>query len=577
NGLAQLLRQRGVAADTIVGIMAGRLIETIIGILGILKAGGGYLPIDPGYPRERIAFMMEDSGAKTLLTRNELLARPDVYGGAIQELPLQKIESQNASSLQIAYVIYTSGTTGKPKGVLIDHRNVARLLFNDQFQFDFSETDSWTLFHSFCFDFSAWEMYGALLYGGKLVIIPKMTSRDSETFLKRLKQNQITILNQTPSAFYNLVNLELRNSRRELNLRYIIFGGEALAPARLREWQAIYPGTKLINMYGITETTVHVTFKEITAREIESNTGNIGQPIPTLTTYLMDKYLRLVPIGVAGELYVGGEGVGRGYLNRPELTREKFVFTHRFWHLIDSNRRNIGKVKPGSDSRKSPVSYLYRTGDQARWLADGELDYLGRIDQQVKIRGFRIEPGEIENRLLNHPGIKEAVMLAREEKNGDKYLCAYIVPVSAREDVIPGLREYLALVLPGYMIPAYFVPLEKIPLTPNGKIDRKALPKPELRIGTGYAGPRNEIETKLVELWSNVLNIERDVIGIDSSFFHLGGHSLKATSLVSKIHKEFDVRVPLLEVFKTPRIRELAEYINGKSKETYISIDPAEK
>ncbi|HLP45748.1 MAG TPA: amino acid adenylation domain-containing protein, partial [Candidatus Kapabacteria bacterium] len=541
NYLANILIEKGVLPDDIVAIKMKRSIEMIIGLLGILKAGGAYLPIDPEYPQERIDYMLKDSKAKLTINYEFLKEAP--------QAPLH-----HSKPKQLAYIIYTSGTTGRPKGSLIEHRNVVRLLFNDKFQFNFTEQDVWTLFHSFCFDFSVWEMYGALLYGGKLLILPKMMARDTVQFLELLNKEAVTVLNQTPSAFYNLVNETLNAAplRKKLYLKYVIFGGEALNPLKLKSWAEQYPQTRLINMYGITETTVHVTYKEITGDNIELKISNIGKPIPTLNIYLLDKYLKPVPIGVTGEIYVGGDGVARGYLNRPELTSEKFI----------KNR-----------SYKSNKTYiLYKTGDLAGWLPDGNIQFLGRIDHQVKIRGFRIELGEIESRLMKHPDIKDAVVLAIEE-NGDKYLSAYIV--FNNESVIPGLREYLSKELPEYMIPTYFISLDKIPLTSNGKLDRKALQKPGLKAGENYIAPRDEIEKKLVEIWSEVLG--QTSIGIDDDFFELGGHSLKATILTSKIHKSFNSRVLLAEIFKTPTIRGLSGTIRAAIKDTYVPIIPVEK
>ncbi|MGD2089144.1 MAG: amino acid adenylation domain-containing protein [Candidatus Aminicenantes bacterium] len=576
NQLAYLLKEKGVGHDTIVGIMGERSIETIVGIMGILKAGGAYLPIDPEYPKNRIKYMLVDSGAKVLVTTTGLsgkleklsivncqllmvnekfsarrrLTNPPQQTNSINNYPLT-INNLQLESASLAYIIYTSGTTGKPKGVLIGHRNVVRLLFNDKFQFDFNEKDIWSLFHSFCFDFSVWEMYGALLYGGKLVVIPKMVARDPGMFLKVLQKNRITVLNQTPSAFY-----QLRNEK--LNIRYIIFGGEALKPIKLKQWKEKYPDTKLVNMFGITETTVHVTYKDITAEDIRLNISNIGKSIPTLCSYIVDRNLKLVPIGVTGELCIGGEGLARGYLNRPELTSEKFF-----------------------DSPYKKGERFYRSGDLARWLTDGNIEFLGRIDYQVKIRGFRIEPGEIENQILNHSHVKEAVVVSREDKKRDKYLCAYIVPTSSaafeNTSGITELRRYLSGKLPDYMVPSYFTRLEQIPLTGSGKVDRKALPEPEVKTGDNYAAPGNAIEKKLVKIWSEVLQVAHLMIGIDDNFFALGGHSLNATILAAKIHKTFNVNLKLIEIFKTPTIKELARLIEAETQEEFTAIKIAEK
>jgi surfactin family lipopeptide synthetase A len=554
--LACFLIEKGVKQDTIVGIMMERSLEMIAGILGILQAGGAYLPIDPDYPEARIQYMLKDSGAKILVTSPgswvnfEKMSIVNCQLLMVNEMqpdrrrlnnPPQDVSSHlhlsPAPVTSLAYIIYTSGTTGRPKGAMIEHRNVVRLLFNDKFPFDFNDVDVWTLFHSCSFDFSVWEMYGALLYGGQLVVIPKLAAVDTQWFWEILKKTQTTILNQTPSAFYHLMNLELTDPKRELNIRYIIFGGEALTPARLQGWKVKYPGTKLINMYGITETTVHVTFKEITGNEIELNMNNIGKPIPNLTTYILDENLKLLPVGVTGELFIGGKGVGRGYLNRPELTNKRFV-----------------------RDPYDPGKRLYRSGDLAKLMDNGEFLYSGRIDHQVKIRGFRVELGEIELQLLSHNKIREAVVVAKENERSEKNLCAYIVTneVMAASE----LRNYLAGKLPDYMIPPYFVHLDRIPLTHSGKIDRNALPSPGIKTGEGYIPPENETQEKMVDIWAEVLGLEKNLISIDADFFEIGGHSLKATRMAAIIHKEFNIKVPLVKLFQTPTIKGIASLVN---------------
>ncbi|WP_235332395.1 non-ribosomal peptide synthetase, partial [Paenibacillus terrae] len=509
NRLAWTLRKKGVGRDRIVGLVLNHSVEMITAILGVLKAGGAYLPMDPDYPQERIAFMLQNSGTSRLVTSQALagLIEEITFDGesvlledtvdAYSHNPQVDITPQ-----QLAYIIYTSGTTGQPKGTMIEHRNVVRLLFNDQFAFDFSDRDVWTVFHSFCFDFSVWEMYGALLYGGKLVIVPKMTARDPERFLQLLRDERVTVLNQTPSAFYPLSQAEMMRPDTDLQVRTIIFGGEALAPGQLAAWHRKYPHTDLINMYGITETTVHATYKKIGEEEMERGISNIGKPIPTLRVYMLDENRQLVPVGVAGEMYVSGEGVARGYLNRVELTAEKFV----------SN-----PFEPGER--------MYRTGDLVRWLPDGNIEYLGRIDHQVKIRGYRIECGEVEARLLEHEAVREAVVVAKHDEREQAYLCAYYV--SSETLSVTELRAHLAALLPEYMIPAYFVHLHQMPLTPNGKIDRNALPKPDRQVAeAGYEAPRSDIESRLADIWQGVLSVER--IGIHDHFFALGGDSIKA-------------------------------------------------
>ncbi|HLP47317.1 MAG TPA: amino acid adenylation domain-containing protein, partial [Candidatus Kapabacteria bacterium] len=542
--LAALLIEKGVLTDSIVGIMMKRSLEMMAGIMSILKAGGAYLPIDPDYPQERIDYMLKDSGTLICLTDDEKKKITNCQLSIVKSQlsisqlrgPLHHSSFINHHSNHLAYIIYTSGTTGKPKGVLIEHGNVVRLLFNDRCLFDFNANDTWTMFHSYCFDFSVWEMYGALLYGGKLIIIPKIVSQDPQAFLFLLKKHQVTILNQTPSAFYNLITEEMKSPDQALDLRYVIFGGEALSPAKLKEWQKKYPGTKLINMFGITETTVHVTYKEITAKEIESGISCIGKPIPTLSTYIFNRDLKLVPIGTPGELCVGGRGVGRGYLNRPELSHEKFV----------------------SNSYKKHER-LYKSGDQAKLFNDGEMEYLGRIDQQVQIRGFRVETGEIENRLLKHDDIRDAVVIAKKDKDSNIFLTAYIV--SDIDLSISQLREFVANELPEYMIPAYFVRVQQIPLTLNGKLDKSKLPEPDVIRGEEYIPPANEIEEQLVVAWKEVLGLEK--IGVEDNFFNIGGDSIKVIRLANSINNRLQTNIKILDLFTNNTVRELAQVIKN--------------
>ncbi|MDN4080838.1 non-ribosomal peptide synthase/polyketide synthase [Paenibacillus polymyxa] len=558
NQLARYLRTEGVGADVLVGIMADRSLDMVVGMLAVLKAGGAYVPIDPEYPEERIRYMLEDSGVRLLLTQSHLW-ESTTFDGKLVSLDEAATYTGDASNLEsisgpshLAYVIYTSGTTGKPKGTLIEHKNVVRLLFNDDNLFDFNSQDTWTLFHSFCFDFSVWEMYGALLYGGKLIIVPSLTAKSPAAFLELLKDNRVTILNQTPTYFYQVIQEELAQSSTELSLRKIIFGGEALSPSLLKNWRAKYPDVQLINMYGITETTVHVTYKEITEHEIEAGKSNIGRTIPTLSAYIFDEHRRLQPVGVPGELYIAGDGLARGYLNRPDLTAEKFVE-----HPYRAGER------------------LYRTGDLARWLPDGNIEYLGRIDHQVKIRGYRIELGEVEAQILKAPGVRETIVLARDDEQGQKLLCAYYV---ASSDLSPGeLRSQLATELPAYMIPSYFVRLEQMPLTPNGKLDRRALPAPEgsVQSGEDYLAPRTAVEAQLVLIWQDILGAAR--VGVHDNFFEIGGHSLRATLLVTRIRKELGCSISLREVFQSPTVESLARLVKERIPTVYESIPQAEE
>ncbi|MGF7047828.1 amino acid adenylation domain-containing protein/non-ribosomal peptide synthase protein (TIGR01720 family) [Paenibacillus sp. DS2015] len=546
NQLARVLRDQGVTSDSIVGIIVDRSMEMIIGLLAILKAGGAYAPIDTEYPEERVRFMLQDSQCSILLTQGEDIKYAAFTGKMINisDARLYRGDVSNLAlvnkSSDLAYVIYTSGSTGTPKGVMIEHHNVIRLLHNDQFQFDFSGRDVWTMFHSYCFDFSVWEMYGALLYGGKLVVVPKSTAQNPSAYVRLLKEQQVTVVNQTPTAFYQLIGADAVEDH-DLKVKYVIFGGEALKPALLQKWRNKYPETKLINMYGITETTVHVTYKEIREQEIASNQSNIGSPIPTLAAYILDDQQHEVPIGVGGELYISGNGLARGYLNRPELTAEKFI-----------------------DDPNSPGERMYRTGDLARWLPDGSMEYFGRMDHQVKIRGFRIELGEIESRLLQHDCIQEAIVVAREENPGQPGgLYAYYVASDPAELTISGLRSFISEQLPNYMIPSYFIQLEQFPITSNGKIDRKALPLPDgsLHTETEYAAPTNEIEEALVHVWSEVLGVQS--IGIRDNFFELGGDSIKAIQVASRL-SSYEFTFEMKDLFSNPTIETLSTYVKAK-------------
>lgn len=408
----------------------------------------------------------------------------DEIGKESKTLPVSSVGPKN-----LAYVIYTSGSTGNPKGVMIEHHNVIRLFKSTDCWYQFNEKDTWTLFHSYAFDFSVWEIWGALLYGGKLVVVPYWISRSPKDFYQLLVEEEVTVLNQTPSAFRQLIQVcEQEDKNKNLQLRYVIFGGEALEPTSLLPWFQRYGEKKpqLINMYGITETTVHVTYYPITLDDVQHvSRSNIGKRIPDLEVYILDAYQQPVPIGVDGELYIGGAGLARGYLNRPELTAERFI-SHPF----------------SSDLK----ARLYRTGDLARYLPDGNLDYHGRIDHQVKIRGFRIEIGEIESTLHTYAYVKEAVVIVREDQPCDKRLVAYVVG----DGNVDAWREYLKAKLPSYMVPSGFVAMEAIPLTANGKVDREALPMPEEKqINSECVGPRNSNEQILTTIWKRVLGVKR--------------------------------------------------------------------
>ncbi|HEV2734363.1 MAG TPA: amino acid adenylation domain-containing protein, partial [Longimicrobiaceae bacterium] len=414
NRLAHRLRALGVGPETRVGIALERSAGLVAAILAVLKAGGAYVPLDPAYPAERIAFVLEDAEIPVLVTASGLLARLPAFAGAALCVDtdadaIARESGENpgveAGPNTLAYVIYTSGSTGRPKGVQVTHANVARLFQATEAWFGFAADDVWTLFHSCAFDFSVWEIWGALLYGGRLVVVPFLTTRSPEDFHRLLADEGVTMLSQTPSAFKQLVQADLASGvdPSALRLRCVVFGGEALDPQSLRPWMERHGDgrPRLVNMYGITETTVHVTYRVITRADLGRGGSPIGVPIPDLSLYVLDSGLEPVPPGVTGELFVGGAGVARGYLNRPELTAERFL------------------RDPFS---ADPAARLYRSGDRARRRADGELEYLGRADQQVKIRGFRSEPGEIEAALMELPGIRDAAVLVRDDAQREKQL-----------------------------------------------------------------------------------------------------------------------------------------------------------
>ncbi|MEH2333119.1 amino acid adenylation domain-containing protein [Nostoc sp.] len=554
NQLAHYLRTLGVKSEVLVGICVERSLSMVIGLVAILKAGGAYVPLDRAYPPERLAFILQDAQVSVLLTQQHLKENLpqhqtrvvcldtdwEIIAKESQQNPINDCTTDN-----LAYIIYTSGSTGQPKGVLVNHSNVVRLLAATESWYNFNQQDVWTLFHSIAFDFSVWELWGALLYGGKLVVVPYWLSRSPEDFYKLLLTQQVTVLNQTPSAFSQLIQVEeFLGIAKGLNLRLVIFGGEALQLESLRPWFERHGDQfpQLVNMYGITETTVHVTYRPLTMADLEVVSGSlIGRPIPDLQVYLLDRYGQPVSIGVPGEMYIGGAGVVRGYLNRPELTPVRFI--------------------PNPFSHK-PNSRLYKSGDLARYLPNGDIEYLGRIDHQVKIRGFRIELGEIEALISQHPAVRETVVVADAQR-----IVAYVVPHTEETLTSSQLRNFLESKLPNYMVPAAFVLLDQLPLTPNGKIDRNALPElglTQLVPESSFVPPSTPIEEMLVSIWLRVLGIEK--ISIDDNFFEVGGHSLLATRLISQIRQVFQVELPLHCVFEKPTIAGLAKDIEKATK-----------
>ncbi|MFC4909840.1 amino acid adenylation domain-containing protein [Actinomadura gamaensis] len=523
NRLARHLVAQGVGPEQFVALSFPRSADLVIAILAVLKTGAAYVPIDPDYPADRIAYMIEDAAPVLTLTSIE------VDGDYSSE----NLDDVVISPDNPAYVIYTSGSTGRPKGVVVPHQNVVRLLRSTEEWFSFGPDDVWTLFHSYAFDFTVWELWGSLLYGGRLVVVPYLTSRSPDEFLKLLAAEKVTVLNQTPSAFYQLMAADRENPGTDLALRYVVFGGEALELGRLDDWYSRHAenAPALVNMYGITETTVHVSYVELDRTYAATAPGSvIGVGIPDLRVYVLDERLQPVPAGVAGELYVAGAGLARGYLNRPGLTAERFV---------------------ADPFGAEPGARMYRTGDLGRWLGDGRLEYLGRSDQQVQLRGFRIELGEIESALVRHETVADAAVIVRDEK-----LIAYAVPATPGTALdAAGLRRFVSATLPDYMVPATVVPLDALPLTVNGKLDRKALPEPEFQAKTDSRAPRTQEEEILAALFAEVLGLEG--VGIDDGFFDLGGDSIIAIQLVSRARQQ-GLAISPREVFQHQSVAELA-------------------
>lgn len=551
NRLAHHLRALGVKPDALVALCVERSPELVAAVLGVLKAGGAYVPLDPGYPAERLAFVLRDCGADVLVTQEQLLGRfsepPATVVCVDRDRPLLERQSKDdpqaaAQPENLAYAIYTSGSTGQPKGVLVEHRNVARLFTATDAWFAPGAQDTWTLLHSYAFDFSVWEIWGALLHGGTLVVVPAWTARSPDSLAQLLAGEQVTVLNVTPSLFMTAMD-ELLAVADRLSLRLVIFGGEALHTRLLAPWFARVPERQpqLVNMYGITETTVHVTYRPLTAADAQRDGSPIGRPIPDLDLYVLDAKLKPVPAGVAGELFVGGAGVARGYLNRPELTERRF---------IDS---------PFGGAR------LYRTGDRARHSARGELLFEGRLDDQVKIRGFRIELGEVQAALADDAAVAECAVIADCETPGDTRLAAYVVPTRSDPDPTSlrvELRERLRDKLPEYMVPSSFTLLEALPLTTNGKLDRRALPAPaDDRAAHEPTPPGTGLERELVDVWQALLDVE--VLGVDDDFFDVGGHSLLAAQLAARVRAAIGVDCSVRDVFEAPTVARLARRLEA--------------
>ncbi len=556
NQLARHLLEQGLQEEDVVALHLIPSFEMLISIIGVLKAGGAYLPVDPELPSDRLKFILSDSKARFILSNSEFksldlsqeqilidLSTTDFLDHHSIENVALSIDPNN-----LAYIIYTSGSTGKPKGCLISHQNVIQLIHNDRHDFNFNHKDTWILTHAYYFDYSVWEMYGALLYGAKLIVPTRAEVLDIGDFINLIIKHKVTVLNQTPIVFNFLVEAELKNEAHTLSdhLRYVFFGGDKLDLQKLIPWVALYPldQIQLVNLYGITETTVISTSYSITNQDLHKvGVSPIGGPIPEATIYVLDDFLQRVPINVVGEMYIGGSGVGVGYLNQPELTSERFI-----------------------DNPFKSGERLYKSGDLARWKETGILEYVGRKDFQIKIRGFRIEAGEIEHTLKGLDEINEALVLVKKDPHGVDFLCAYIT-LAIEDWSEKNVKEQLSNTLLSFMVPDAFVVLDKFPLSPSGKLDRKALPEPTMKIDNAneFVPAANKTEEILVGIWEDILDVER--ISVTSNFFHLGGHSLKGASLITQAEKVLNTRIKLKLLFEYPTIRSFAEQI--KISESY--------
>ncbi len=570
DALATALCQMGVSPNTVVVIMVERSMEFFIAVMAILKAGGAYLAIDPNYPQDRIDFLLADSGATIMLTEQKYLdlSLPDIgnkkalkFNGTIvrlkdetlyQHKPTENDRLQAASPENLVYVIYTSGSTGRPKGVMIRHYSLINRLKWMQKQFPLGQED--TILHKtpFNFDVSVWEIFWWGLEGAKVCLLEPGGEKDPSAIVEAIEKNKITVMHFVPSmlnAFLEYMKSSI-DIKRLFSLKHVIASGEELLPGQVRLFDELLSqknNTRLANLYGPAEATVDVSFFDCPTKK-DFQEIPIGKPIDNINLFVVSKDNHLQPIGLTGELFISGIGLAMGYLNRPELTAEKFL-------------PNIFATEVGI---KNKDEFMYRTGDLACWLPDGNIRYIGRIDNQVKIRGARIELGEIESQLLACEGIKEAVVLARKNKNGDVYLCAYFVATKIFEP--SELDEYLGEKLPDYMIPHYYVPLEKLPLNPSGKVDRKQLKEPDTLIGEEYIAPRNKTEAQMIEIWKNVLGVE--IIGITNNFFRIGGDSIKAIKLISTINNQLGADLRMTDVYKHQTVQALV----GRSNKKYVDL-----
>jgi len=592
NQLARLLNEKGIQPDGIAGIMVERSVEMVIGILSILKAGGAYLPIDPDYPVKRIHYMLADSSAGIVLTTKNLseriaFKREIIFLDSFKEFGPEGASSytlhapcamRHASSKNSAYIIYTSGTTGEPKGTVVEHRSLVNLCTWHHRYYQVTDKDIAIQYAGIGFDASVWEVFPYLTIGAVLHIISTDIRLDIDALNQYFEKHCVTIAFLPTPVCHQFIKQENRS------LHKLLTGGDKLQHFNKRNYE-------LYNNYGPTENTVVTTAYPVT--EPMENIP-IGRPVFNTQVYILPASSRgnagfqLQPVGIPGELCIAGDSLSRGYLNRPELTNDKFDqdLQDDQDDQDEKKKKGTGQLRLIKDSNMSYTSCLpylkrYRTGDLCRWLSDGSIEFLGRMDQQVKIRGFRIELREIENRLLTHESVKDAVVIDREGESGDKYLCAYIVNSGIHREPDAGapafekatitrnteLKEYISQTLPDYMIPSYFVFMDRMPMTPNGKIDRKALPVPKIDPHVEYVAPRNDTEKQLIEIWAEILEMDKNDISIEANFFDLGGNSLKIITVTGKLKETFKQDIPVVIPFRYSTIRALARYLRTEESD----------